>query len=521
MATYKGNVIGTSKVQGLFSKFSEEGIEKRLEQYGITTELYGVSKVPWATRPSDHGVNSTVVNKDFIDLTNDPDVGNKYGEVVSARALARQDALEVFGITSASHGEQERSTIAGVESERVAKLYDNENNQYFNRKNKDSYRIGTNRESSQKVIDYYGTSKANLDDNGYLVQEGHAGEFFKKKFPLLEPTTDTWVESEPENYKTVKLPKVRNTHARDKMEEFLYENIKEPDVDVQADLEWKSDSLLKDLSLVPFCITTITPDHRTYLNFPAYLDSYDDQYDGEWDSVQYIGRADRFWGYKGFSRSINIGFKIAARSRDHLIPIYKKLNRLVGATAPSYGEDARFMRGTLASISIGGYKGLLPEQLGVIQNVKLSWKQDYLWELGDGTTVEEGAITYGKAGESIIVPQVLDVSLSLRAIEKQEAREDYGAYMVWNPRERVSLPSMPSLQAPAVTKDPGLAQIRPTLPKFDKPEPQQISTQRDVTVTQTTNQGGARGYGNYRRNYDSVAPGAAEIASQQLAQFGL
>lgn len=188
------------------------------------------------------------------------------------------------------------------------------------------------------------------------------------------------------------------------------------------------------LSLIPFCITTITPDHRTYINFPAHLDSYDDSYTGNWDSAKYIGRAEPFWGYTGFTRSINFAFKVAARKSSELEELYRRLNRLAGATAPSYDNTGLFMRGTLASLTIGD---LLRNQTGFVNSVRLSWKQDYLWEL----TRNEGAGLYR-------IPHVLDVSVQFTPIEHGNVLEDYGAYFVFPPVERhYEAPKIESEQA--------------------------------------------------------------------------
>lgn len=514
-----------------------------LKDHGYSDDLRGVSA---ASGTFALGEGSTWT-QDIIKIDSESiSYGHKYGNLRGQRPqeYGRLDPLETFGITSASHDEQSRAAVASLPSERIARVYDgyvgnttvdSDKYKYINSKTVKNTRMDLNRDPENKVFDYLGVDKVKLgekgDEKSYLEKEGslHKSDgtvdsFFKKKFPVgtdapLQPRENEWTKP-TEDLLQVKLPKARNEHKRDKIEEFLYENVQEPDIKLDSDLQWKEDNLDKKLGLIPFCITTITPDHRTYLNFPAYLESYEDQYNGDWDSVQYVGRADRFWGYKGFSRSVNIGFRIAAKSRNHLIPIYKKLNRLVGVTAPSYGKDALFMRGTMASITIGGYRGLLPEQLGIIQDVRLSWKQDYLWELGDGTT-GDGTISYGEAGQSIIVPQVLDVSLTLKAIEKQEAREDYGAYMVWNPRERIGVPAGPSLSAPAVTKAPELAPPKKPKYNFNKPNPEAVTDQRDHTVTPETNLGGGGGTGGYRGPLDSLAPGAEEIARQQQVQFGL
>ena len=50
--------------------------------------------------------------------------------------------------------------------------------------------------------------------------------------------------------------------------------------------------------------------------------------DRDWETVNYMGRAENFYRFGGFNRSINIGWTVAAQSLPELIPMYQKLNYL-------------------------------------------------------------------------------------------------------------------------------------------------------------------------------------------------
>lgn len=181
-------------------------------------------------------------------------------------------------------------------------------------------------------------------------------------------------------------------------------------VPVEGDLSYKiSDDLSDELSLIPFCITSINPEERTYLNFEANLESYDDSYSGNWSGAQYVGRGEQFYTYTGFTRDINFAFKVVARKADDLRYIYSKLNVLCSSTAPTYDGGNYFMRGTLGSITIGD---LVSNQVGFFKSVKISWKTDYPWEIGNVHSSWKGQI-----GTKIIrVPHLLDVSVSFTPI---------------------------------------------------------------------------------------------------------
>ena len=94
---------------------------------------------------------------------------------------------------------------------------------------------------------------------------------------------------------------------------------------------------------------------------------------------------------------MSFGFKAAAFSKKQLQPIYQKLNHLVGGTAPTYGSEGLFMRGTLLKLTIGDY---IKDQNGFLTSVSLTWNTDYQWEI-------EGALK---------VPHVLDVSCEFTPI---------------------------------------------------------------------------------------------------------
>lgn len=122
----------------------------------------------------------------------------------------------------------------------------------------------------------------------------------------------------------------------------------------------------------------ITPDGSKFMHFRAFIDSIDDSYNANWEGHKYVGRAEDFYTYGGFSRDINISFKIVAATRSELKPLYKKMIYLASTTAPTYGSVGGFMRGTLARLTVGSYFDQIP---GVITSVKYSLIDELPWEL--------------------------------------------------------------------------------------------------------------------------------------------
>ncbi len=124
-----------------------------------------------------------------------------------------------------------------------------------------------------------------------------------------------------------------------------------------------------------------------WLHFRVLLDDFSDSYSSEWKNINYMGRAESFYKYDSFKRDINIGFTVAAQSKQELLPIYKKLNHLASSMAPSYSANG-FIRGNLSRITLGNW---LWEQPGFISSVDLSIPEESPWEINlplDGSTDE-------------------------------------------------------------------------------------------------------------------------------------
>jgi hypothetical protein len=120
----------------------------------------------------------------------------------------------------------------------------------------------------------------------------------------------------------------------------------------------------------------------TYIHFRAFINSFDDKYSADWGSTQYVGRADKFHNYKGFDRSISMGWTVYAQSKAELAPMYKKLNLLASSLAPTYSPGG-FMQGNLARLTVGGY---LYNQLGIIKSISYTIPTESTWEIGISET---------------------------------------------------------------------------------------------------------------------------------------
>lgn len=172
------------------------------------------------------------------------------------------------------------------------------------------------------------------------------------------------------------------------------------------------DGVAASRDLCKFYFEIITPDTSRYIHFRAFLDSIDDGYTADWGSHKYVGRAENFYTYGGFDRDITVSFKIAAATRSEMKPLYKKMVLLASTTAPTYaGTYSKFMRGTIAKLTIGSYFAQIP---GVITSVKYSLIDGGPWEIAMGNP--DGGAGSRTDDDQQELPTMLQCSVTFKPI---------------------------------------------------------------------------------------------------------
>jgi hypothetical protein len=130
---------------------------------------------------------------------------------------------------------------------------------------------------------------------------------------------------------------------------------------------------------VPFKITIVdptAPSTGSTIQFPAYVESFSDNYNADWNSQTYMGRAEKFYKYNSFSRDISFTFRVAATSKDKLQDNYRKLRTLAASLAPTYTSQG-YMAGNLHRLTFGNYvKG----QYGILESVDYTIMDESPWE---------------------------------------------------------------------------------------------------------------------------------------------
>jgi hypothetical protein len=178
---------------------------------------------------------------------------------------------------------------------------------------------------------------------------------------------------------------------------------------------------LSDSDLIKFFFEVIDPKSSTpnsdYLFFRAYLNNMGDGFKAEWTPYKYVGRAENFYRYGGFTRDVSLSFTIYAHSREEMIPLYQKLNCLVGTTAPRYADNG-YMLGNFIKLTVGTYFNSVP---GIINNISLKPSFEAGWDINRNSRglplkYEDGVDAYKNTGYVGQVPRMIEVDLTFTPI---------------------------------------------------------------------------------------------------------
>jgi len=145
-----------------------------------------------------------------------------------------------------------------------------------------------------------------------------------------------------------------------------------------------------DSDLAAFSFIVVSPSETVDINFRAYIESWSDGFKGEWNPIKYMGRAESFYKYNGFSRDSSITFLVPTLSKLDLTKNYTKLNNLINSVLPSYSPisaayTSGLMRGSITYVGMGDYFYLVPS---IIKSIDYQEIEGMGWDIDrkeDGT----------------------------------------------------------------------------------------------------------------------------------------
>jgi uncharacterized membrane protein YgcG len=152
------------------------------------------------------------------------------------------------------------------------------------------------------------------------------------------------------------------------------------------------------------------------LRFLGYINEYTENYDSGWSDVKYAGRAESFYIFNSFKRTLAVGFNVPCYNKEELIERHCALSELASVLAGKY-EDDLLMGGIITRLKLGGY---IDNQPGIITNLSFNPIQDSSWDLDQGlafylkvsfnfTVIHDFLPQYKDCGLRIAPPIVPDV----------------------------------------------------------------------------------------------------------------
>ena len=162
--------------------------------------------------------------------------------------------------------------------------------------------------------------------------------------------------------------------------------------------------------LIKFQIEAVdgdNPNSSAWMIFRAYLKDITDSPNPTWNTVNYVGRGEPFYIYKGFERSLSFTFQVAAMSEAELQPMWQKLNYLYSNTMPDYSDNV--MRGPFMKLTIGNY---IYRQPVIIKTLTYTIDNKSPWEIAINdpeNRLEDRARLYE-------LPHVMNVSMTFAPI---------------------------------------------------------------------------------------------------------
>lgn len=121
--------------------------------------------------------------------------------------------------------------------------------------------------------------------------------------------------------------------------------------------------------------------NEKYIPFNATVKGIQDNNTAEWETVEYVGRADKLYYYKGFKRSIAFNFTTVAGSIKELMPMWKRINYLASLTKPANytnGSNGGFIVPPMLQLTLGDF---FKNHFVVMNQCTISIPEDTTWEI--------------------------------------------------------------------------------------------------------------------------------------------
>ena len=144
--------------------------------------------------------------------------------------------------------------------------------------------------------------------------------------------------------------------------------------------------------------STGLPGNQERWVFSAYMNGFKDNFNGTWNEVNYNGRAESFYVYNKFKRSVSFNLQIPCFNKRQLFEKHRALGQLASTTAGSYNNG--LLGGVILKVNVGNY---LVGEYATLNSLDYSIPNDATWDISDDA----------------LLSMNLDVSFDLTIIPKE------------------------------------------------------------------------------------------------------
>ncbi len=234
----------------------------------------------------------------------------------------------------------------------------------------------------------------------------------------------------------------------------------------------------KDYVLFKISVPTV---YDKGIRFRAFIEDFNHSAKGEYDSVRYIGRPERFITYRGLTRSATLSILLVAFSEEELYGVWTRCNMLNKLVYP-IGADGGFMTPPLAKLTLGS---VLVDQPGFVENVEMRF-QEVPWDI------------------DAELPMAVKLNMTYSIIEKEFVTQKSGMLFEVDIAQRNSVDpalalgvNVPDLDIPIPNLDDILTRSLNTPQDFSSRPVTPLIDQRSQSQIQQTNQA-------FRRSSDII-----------------
>jgi len=116
--------------------------------------------------------------------------------------------------------------------------------------------------------------------------------------------------------------------------------------------------------------------------FLAYLTSYGEGYNSGWNEIKYTGRAENFYIFNSFKRTVKFGLNIPCYNESELLTNHNKLfalgNRGLGYALAGQYNEKNLLGGVIIKVTVGNY---LVDTPGIVNDMSFNIVEGSPWDL--------------------------------------------------------------------------------------------------------------------------------------------